>query len=418
MGVKGVVWRTGLIDKFAAAASPRSRIRYLLEDSLHAIGRTARLRLRVTNPCEMRYVVVMLARFVVPQGLFVCVLACSTAAPEPGDASGGAGSAGAAVTTAGMASSGTSGAATTAGSAGSSSTGGASAGTSNTGGGGTAGSASGSAGSGAAGGPSSPELEKFSFFLTSLASIRKVSGNQEGFGGDLTFGETGEGAGLRGADKICKAIAELGMPGAGAKDWRAFLSTTKGGPNGGPLHARTRIGNGPWYDAAGRVVSMTLESLIGGNRPGGADQAIRDDLPNEFGIPNHAADAPGCSGGDCPDNHQVLTGTNCLGELYTGGGSVGGQNEITSDCTKFTPPDDPVVNAEYTCNDWTSKAAAGKPWCGHSWPRQGSGLSWMSAARDGGCAPCARLIEMGGVTEACVGSAGGYGGFYCFEYKP
>lgn len=47
-----------------------------------------------------------------------------------------------------------------------------------------------------------------------------------------------------------------------------------------------------------------------------------------------------------------------------------------------------------------------------------SGLSWMSAARDGGCAPCARLIEAGGVNEACVGSAGGYGGFYCFDYKP
>ena len=383
------------------------------------IGKTARLRLRVTNSLEMRYVVFMLARFVAAKGLIGCVIACSTASPETGDASGGAGGGGAAVATAGATATQASGAATTAGSAGSSATGGASAGTSNTGGGPVGGSGNASGASGASGAPpSSPELEKFSFFLTSLSSIRKVSGNQEGFGGDLTFGETGEGAGLRGADKICKAIAEMGMPGAGAKDWRAFLSTTTGGPDGGPLHARTRIGNGPWYDAAGRVVSMTLESLIGSNRPGGADQAIRDDLPNEFGIPNHAADAPGCSGGDCPDNHQVLTGTNCLGDLYTGGGSIGGQNEITSDCSKFTPPATPVINPEYTCNDWTSKAPAGKPWCGHSWPRQGSGLSWMSAARDGGCAPCARLIEMGGVNDACVGSAGGYGGFYCFEYKP
>jgi hypothetical protein len=270
--------------------------------------------------------------------------------------------------------------------------------------------------SGAAGAPN-PAVEKFSFFLTSLASIRKVSNSDEGFGGDLRFGEEGEGAGLRGADKICKAIAELGMPGAGAKDWRAFLSTTTGGPDGGPLHARTRIGAGPWYDAAGRLVSMTLESLTAGNRPGGADPAIRDDLPNEFGIPNHSADAPGCTGNECPDNHQVLTGTNCLGELYTGGGSVGGQNEITSDCTNFTDPQNDA-NPDYTCNDWTSKAASGKPWCGHSWPRQGSGLSWMSAARDGGCAPCVRLEETGGVNDACVGSAGGYGGFYCFEYRP
>lgn len=264
---------------------------------------------------------------------------------------------------------------------------------------------------------SNPALEKFSFFLTSLASIRVVSKSDEGFGGDLTFGETGDGAGLRGADKICKAIAELGMPGAGAKEWRAFLSTTTGGPDGGPVHARTRIGNGPWYDAAGRLVAMTLEDLTTGNRPVGADPAIRDDLPNEFGIPNHTADAPGCTGNQCPDNHQVLTGTNCVGNLYTGGGSGSGQNEITSDCTKWTPSNNPPDPA-YTCNDWTSKEPAGKPWCGHSWPRNGSGLSWMSAARDGGCAPCVKIEESGGVSSACVGSAGGYGGFYCFEYKP
>jgi hypothetical protein len=284
-------------------------------------------------------------------------------------------------------------------------------------GGGGANSSGAPAAAGASGsaGAANPALEKFSFFLTSLASIRKVSGNEEGFGGDLTFGESGAGAGLRGADKICKAIAELGMPGAGAKDWRAFLSTTTGGPDGGPVHARTRIGKGPWYDAAGRLVSMTLESLIMSNRPGGADPAIRDDLPNEFGIPNHTADAPGCTGSECPDNHQVLTGTNCLGELFTGAAS--GSGDIISDCSKFTDPMN-AANLEFTCNDWTSKAAAGKPWCGHSWPRQGSGLSWMSSARDGGCAPCARVKESGGVTEACVGSAGGYGGFYCFEYKP
>lgn len=284
-------------------------------------------------------------------------------------------------------------------------------------GGGRAGAPVGTAGTSGSTGVADPLLEKFSFFLTSVASIKKVSGSDQGFGGDLRFGETGEGAGLRGADKICKEIAELGMPGAGAKDWRAFLSTTKGGPNGGPVHAKSRIGKGPWYDAAGRIVSMTLEALVGSNRPGGADPAIRDDLPNEFGIPNHSADAPGCVGNACPDNHQVLTGTNCVGELYTGGGNASGQNEITPDCTGVTPPTN-AANPAYTCNDWTSKEEAGDPWCGHSWPRRGSGLSWMSAAKDGGCAPCVRLEEGGGVSENCVGSAGGYGGFYCFEFKP
>lgn len=287
-----------------------------------------------------------------------------------------------------------------------------SAGTSS-GGTGTAGSGGTSGGGGGAGGAPNPLLEKFSFFLTSLSSIKKVSGSDQGFGGDLRFGEEGDGAGLRGADKICKAIAELGMPGAGAKQWRAFLSTTTGGANNGPVHAKDRIGQGPWYDATGRLVAMTLADLIGSDRPLGADPAIRNDLPNEFGIPNHSADAPGCTGNQCPDNHQVLTGTNCAGKLYTGGGQGGG---VMSTCMNITPVDN-TPNPDFTCSDWTSKAAAGSPWCGHSWPRQGSGLSWMSSALDGGCAPCVRVEESGGPNEDCVGSAGGYGGFYCFEEK-
>ena len=346
-----------------------------------------------------------------------CLLACACTAP-PSDAPnmpGSAGNAGSAPVGTGGSASGSGGSGPSAGSAAVAGGGG---GMNSGGAAGGGQGQSGSAGASGTGGgaPLDPAVAKFSFFLTSVASIKMVSGSDQGFGGDLRFGEVGEGAGLRGADKICKAIAELGMPGAGVKDWRAFLSTTAGGPDGGPVHAKTRIGNGPWYDAAGRLVSMTLESLIGSNRPGGADPAIRDDLPNEFGIPNHSADAPGCVG-DCPDNHQTLTGTNCVGELYTGGGNAGGNNEITPDCTNVTPPNN-TPNPAYTCNDWTSKEEEGDPWCGHSWPRQGSGLSWMSAAKDGGCAPCVRLEESGGVSENCVGSAGGYGGFYCFEFKP
>ncbi|HEY6078663.1 MAG TPA: hypothetical protein VIW29_07660 [Polyangiaceae bacterium] len=351
--------------------------------------------------------------------LLLPALACSSpAAPAPASTNGGAPPQGGAPT---------SGAPGQVGGAGTSSSASGSGGTSGGGGGQIAGATSGGAGSASVGGagaagtaggaPVDPKVAQFSFFLTSLSSIRMVSGSDQGFGGDLRFGEVGDGAGLRGADKICKAIAEIGMAGAGAKDWRAFLSTTAGAPGGGPVHAKSRIGNGPWYDATGRLVSMTLAALIGGNRPGGADPAIRDDLPNEFGIPNHTAEAPGCSGGECPDNHQVLTGTNCVGELYTGGGSGSGQNEITPTCEGITPPSN-APNPAYTCNDWTSKAAEGDPWCGHSWPRQGSGLSWMSAAKDGGCAPCVRIEENGGVSENCVGSAGGYGGFYCFEYRP
>jgi hypothetical protein len=120
-----------------------------------------------------------------------------------------------------------------------------------TGGAGAAGSA-GSAGSG--GGSGAPSTEKFSFFVTSMASMVELAKAMDptlmvGFGGDLSYGESGAGAGLRGADKICAAVAEKGMPGNN-KRWRAFLSVTKG-EDGQPVDAISRIGNGPWYDRLG-----------------------------------------------------------------------------------------------------------------------------------------------------------------------
>lgn len=362
---------------------------------------------------------VVMLRTVLPLALLTAS-ACSSPSAENSPAGGSAGSnsAGNSAAASGAGNSGSAGSTSTGGATGSAAgNGGSSSGGSepqpsagSDSGGTSAAGAGGMSGAGG-GGPANPLLEKFSFFVTSLSSIKAVSKSDQGFGGDLRFGEEGDGAGLRGADKICKAIAELGMPGAGAKTWRAFLSTTTGGPNNGPVHAKDRIGKGPWYDATGRLVAKTLADLIGNDRPIGADPAIRNDLPNEFGIPNHSADAPGCTGQQCPDNHQVLTGTNCAGELFTGG-----TQGVISTCANVTPPNN-APNLDFTCNDWTSKAAAGSPWCGHSWPRQGSGLSWMASAFDGGCAPCVRIKENGGPNEDCVGSAGGYGGFYCFEEK-
>ncbi|HET9956818.1 MAG TPA: hypothetical protein VFQ61_20120, partial [Polyangiaceae bacterium] len=245
-------------------------------------------------------------------------------------------------------------------------------------------------------------LAKFSFFVTSLGAMRDLAkefgAGDQGFGGDLRYGEA---TGLAGADKICRTIAERAMPGAGKKTWRAFLSATKGGENDGPIHAKDRVGKGPWYDAVGRLVATNLEDLLQ-DRPRGADPAIINDLPNEFGIPNHKDGAPGCTGMACPDNHQVLTGTNEKGMLYSfsTSGQMGG--------TQYTSWD-------ATCHDWTTREQVGRPWCGHSWPRQGSGTNWMSSYYDAGCAPCIAITERGGVltSEACVGSAGGYGGFYC-----
>jgi hypothetical protein len=297
--------------------------------------------------------------------------------------------------------------------------------------------------------------EPFSFFVTSLKAMRQLSGSEDGFGGDLRFGETGDGAGLRGADKICTTIAEQSMPG-NSKVWRAFLSATQG-EDGEPVDAITRIGDGPWYDRVGRLIATDLADLAQ-ERPAGADPAIVDDLPNEDGVPNHRPELTASE----VDNHDVLTGTNEAGKLFSS-------------------------DAGTTCNDWTSAVGeVGPPRCGHSWPRRGgpndgpnggpgggpggpggmmfnggggeggggfsvdfhpggagpigiagappmstgdgpaqgsngSGNNWMSALDESGCAPGAFIIEAGppGANGTkTVGDGGGYGAIYCFALTP
>jgi hypothetical protein len=245
-------------------------------------------------------------------------------------------------------------------------------------------------------------LEHFSFFVASLAALQDLSGNDQGFGGDLRYGETGAGAGLRGADKLCATIAEISMPGAGQKRWRAFLSATAD-ENGMQVDAIDRIGEGPWYDRLGRVFAMTKAELLTGDRPSGADLLIRDDFPNEDGVPNHQPDPNQAA----VDNHDFLTGTNTQGTLYS---------------------------ATATCGDWmggTGVATEGRPRVGHSWPRAGGPgggpggamatiNSWMSSLDESGCAPGVSLIEMGPPqrNSNTVGSGGGYGGIYCFALTP
>jgi len=317
---------------------------------------------------------------------------------------------GATSSSAGADSSTTAGASTTAGTSsvstgGSSDTAGANsaAGTTTTDGGSS--SSAGTAGSGGAAtagtGSVTPSTEKFSFFVTSLKAMRDLSGSQDGFGGDLTFGETGPFAGLKGADKICTTIAEKSMP-ANAKTWRAFLSTTKG-EDGQPVDAISRVGAGPWYDRTGRLLANNVTDLAT-ERPTGGDPMIADDLPNEDGVPNHTPDATA----GAVDNHDVLTGTNEQGKVFS-------------------------TDAGFTCNDWTSSVGTtGTPHCGHSWPRVGGGgqggpggmgnrNNWMGALDEAGCAAGAFIVEKGppGANGTkSVGDGGGYGGIYCFALTP
>jgi hypothetical protein len=260
--------------------------------------------------------------------------------------------------------------------------------------GGTGGSTAGSTGSAAGSGGSAVAVptEKFSFFVTSLEAMRELSGSDDGFGGDLRYGES---TGLAGADKICSEIAESSMPGASGKMWRAFLSAKAGGMGGAAVHAKDRIGKGPWYDRTGRLIAMDLTSLLG-VRPGGADAAIADNLPNERGEPNRASEDI--------DNHDTVTGSNEMGE-YNGG-------ETCSDWTTTMTP-----AASGTMQGGGRGGGGRGPMCGHSWPAQ-SGQSWIRAHNAPGCAPSVSLVQMGGGSGDGIGNSGGYGGIYCFALTP
>jgi hypothetical protein len=233
-------------------------------------------------------------------------------------------------------------------------------------------------------GPDEPaELERFSFFVTSLEGLQRLSGSQNGFGGDLRHGQA---HGLLGADTICEALADSSMPGASAKGWRAFLSAAEG-PEGGVVDAIDRVGQGPWYDRLGRLVARTPAALLN-ERPLGADETIVNDLPNEFGVPNHTPDP----GGDPVDNHHMLTGTDENGRLH---------------------------DETATCNDWSSTSDnAGKPRVGFAWPSD-TRRSWISQQDEAGCAPGVNIDQETppDPDAPSVGSGGGYGGFYCFALE-
>lgn len=252
--------------------------------------------------------------------------------------------------------------------------------------GGTAGGASGGtvATGGSGGGTTDPALAKFSFFVVSYPAIITLSGKTEGFGGDLRFGKAD---GLSGADEICRQAAEMGMPGAGQKTWRAFLSATQG-PGGTPVNARDRIGTGPWYDRMGRLLAMNLDGLFAGDRPAG-DTMLVNDIPNEKGQPNHYVGPNGMTTSTV-DNHDTLTGSDTMGRLM-------------------------ATSAAQTCNDWTSTTVQGSPRIGHSWPRSAtSGRSWVSDHTVPGCVAGVDRTLGGTGSGSCVGCSGGYGGFYCF----
>jgi hypothetical protein len=148
-------------------------------------------------------------------------------------------------------------------------------------------------------------------------------------GGDL--------GGLEGADAHCQKLAEA----AGSKnqEWHAYLSTST-------VDARDRIGDGPWYNAQGKLVALSVADLHYSNMSFLKSTALTEDGE----VVNGA--------GDDPNRHDILTGTRVDG-----------------------------TKAADNCNDWTSATPDFKAMVGHH-DRTGGGpmpTSWNASHPSRGC---------------------------------
>jgi hypothetical protein len=82
---------------------------------------------------------------------------------------------------------------------------------------------------------------EMSFFVT---SVRAADGGNFG--------------GLAGADAHCLKLAQAA--GSAKRQWRAYLSADATG-TAPAVHARDRIGRGPWFNAAGVMIASDIDAL-------------------------------------------------------------------------------------------------------------------------------------------------------------
>ena len=179
---------------------------------------------------------------------------------------------------------------------------------------------------------------------------------------------TGKGAnlgGLEGADQHCQALASA--VGSGHHTWRAYLSNSLS-PGSPTVHARDRIGRGPWQNAKGVVIAQNVSELHGTNN------LNKQTALNEKGEVVNGR-------GDTPNMHDILTGSQPDGTAMAG---------------------DP---SRTTCGNWTS-SGAGAAIVGHH-DRLGlrddaASRSWNSSHPTRGCS----LEDLK--------ASGGAGLIYCF----
>ena len=199
--------------------------------------------------------------------------------------------------------------------------------------------------------PAQAQSADTSFFVTSTGI---------GNGGNL--------GGLAGADNYCQTLAQAA--GAGAKTWRAYLSTQAA--DGKPaVNARDRIGKGPWQNSKGVVIAKDVAELHGAN-----NLTKQTALSEKGDVVNGR--------GDTPNRHDALTGSQADGTAFP-------------------------AEADRTCKNWTS-STQGAAMLGHI---DRLGLREDDASHSWNSSHPSRGPE-GGCSQTDLRSTGGDGLFYCF----
>jgi hypothetical protein len=190
-----------------------------------------------------------------------------------------------------------------------------------------------------------PPPQPMSFFVTSVG---------KNDGGNL--------GGLAGADAHCQSLAQAA--GRGNATWRAYLSAGAQGASG-VVHARDRIGRGPWFNARGALIASNVDDL----------HQDRNNIRKPTALNEKGEEVNGV--GNQPNMHDMLTGSDSTGRL------VPGNVALT------------------TCNNWTSNST-GNAMLGHHDRLGGPNASWNAVHSSRSC------------SQEDLVATGGAGLFYCF----
>lgn len=183
-------------------------------------------------------------------------------------------------------------------------------------------------------------------------------------------GDGGNLGGLAGADAHCQKLAVAA--GAGNRTWRAYLSTSYIPPSTSAVHARDRIGKGPWFNVKGALIANDVAHLHNGNN-----------LTKATALTEKGTVVNGR--GDTPNMHDILTGSRPDGTAYP---AFPGQPNLT--CGEWTRNgrDFAVVGH----HDRGQNTPVTDPWA----------VSWNSAHLTVSC------------SKEDLPKSGGAGLFYCF----